>query len=81
MKNLTLEEFEAQIRGVVVNDVLACKEVVRVDCGEAGAFVVMEEPEYARLRDALVTLIAMKSTVENDEGFANSELESMIIRL
>jgi len=80
MKNLTLEEFESKARSVVLDDVLACREIVQVDCGEAGSFVVMEKPEYDSLRDALVTLLAMKSTIDNDEGFENSELESMIIR-
>ena len=80
MKKLTLEEFEADVRSVVLNDILVAREIARIDCGDSGAFVVMEEPEYANLRDALVTLLAMKSTIENDT-FENSELESMVIRM
>ena len=42
IKNITVEEFEAQARNIVF-DVMACGDIVRVDCGESGRFVIMDE--------------------------------------
>jgi hypothetical protein len=39
MKTITLEEYEKQVSSLAF-DVIASGEVVRVDCGEAGAFVI-----------------------------------------
>lgn len=58
MKNLTLEEYLAQSSGLV-HDVMASGEIVRVDCGKAGAFVIMEEPEYMIMRDALEAMVRL----------------------
>jgi hypothetical protein len=66
MKNLVLEEFEAQTRRIIMDDVLERGDVVRVDCGNAGAFVAMKESEYKILRDALVTVYALESQTDDN---------------
>lgn len=57
IKNMTVGEFSADahmLPGVVLSG-----DIVRVDCDEAGAFVIMEEPEYLILRDAMAALIRL----------------------
>lgn len=61
MKNLSLEEYEAQARSIVF-DVMAAGDIVCVDCGDAGKFVIMEEPEYQIMRDALKTVLSAATT-------------------
>ena len=56
MKNLTLEEYEAQARKIAFN-IMASGDTVRVDCGEAGAFIIMEEQEYNIMRESLINAI------------------------
>ncbi len=57
IKNMTVGEFSAEahtLPGVVLSG-----DLVRVDCDEAGAFVIMEEPEYLVLRDAMEALLRL----------------------
>lgn len=66
VKNVTVGEFSAKAH-TMVGDVLA-GDMVRVDCDEAGAFVMLEEPEYKIMRDSLELLIAI-----NNAGFVPKE--------
>ena len=56
VKNMTVGEYTAEahaLPGVVLSG-----DFVRVDCGDAGAFLMMEEPEYQMLRDSFEMLLA-----------------------
>ena len=55
MKSLTLEEFKISLPGIV-SGVVIDGDIIRVDCGKIGAFVVMHEPEYEFLWDAVYFL-------------------------
>lgn len=62
IKNITVGQFSAEahtLPGVVLSG-----DLVRVDCDEAGAFVLIEEPEYQALRDAMAALIAVSTSPE-----------------
>lgn len=61
MKKITLEQYEKEARSLVF-DVMAAGDIVEVDCGDAGSFVIMEGPEYQVLRDALEMLITLGSS-------------------
>lgn len=59
IKNMTVGEFSAEahmLPGVVLSG-----DLVRVDCDEAGAFVMLEEPAYIIMRDALAAVIHLGS--------------------
>ena len=60
MKTLELNEFMDSLPGVI-SAVTVDGDVVRVDCGAAGAFVMIDEPEYEVFRDALALLFALVS--------------------
>ena len=70
MKDITLAEFKASLLGVI-SGVVTEGDVVRVDCREAGAFVVLQELEYKDLRDALALLFALVSMDELREQLAS----------
>jgi hypothetical protein len=48
MKYISIEEYEAKTSGLVF-DVVASGEAVRVDTGEAGAFVMIREDKFLEL--------------------------------
>jgi hypothetical protein len=57
IKNMTVSEYTAEapsLPGVVLSG-----DFVRVDCDEAGAFMMIEEPEYQIMRDALAAIIQL----------------------
>lgn len=56
MKNVSLDEFSTGLPGIVW-DVMAAGDIVCVDTGEAGRFVVMEEAEYNVLREATALVL------------------------
>ncbi|MDR2513869.1 MAG: hypothetical protein LBD02_01520 [Christensenellaceae bacterium] len=60
MKNVSLDEFSAGLPGIVW-DVMAAGDIVCVDTGEAGRFVVMEEAEYNVLREAAALVLGAAS--------------------
>ena len=66
MNSLSFETFKETLPGVV-SGVLYDGDIVKVDVGDAGAFVVMDEPEYVILIDALRAVIAVAGSVEPDE--------------
>jgi len=66
MKNITYDDFKSSLPGVV-SSILYDGDIVRVAVGDAGAFVLMEEPEYNVLLDALRGVLAVASSAETDE--------------
>ena len=63
---MSLETFGSSLPDVV-DAVLGVGDVVRVDAGNAGAFVVVEEAEYKILVDALQGVIAVATSMGPDE--------------
>ena len=55
MKSLTLEEFQTSLSSIVPGVVID-GDIIRVDCGGMGSFVVMHEPEYTFLWNAVYFL-------------------------
>ena len=72
MKNLTLEEFETSLSSIVPGVVID-GDIIRVDCGKMGAFVVMYEPEYAFLWDVVYFLHSGELQDEALRRFAPKE--------
>jgi hypothetical protein len=64
MKELTLNEFMNNIPAILIG-VTRDGDMVRVDAGKQGAFVIMAEPEYQILRDALTAVFSNATT---DDG-------------
>jgi hypothetical protein len=66
-KNMQVKEFVAEAS--TLPEIVLSGDIVRVDCGEKGEFVMLEEPEYNVLRDALATLIKISTDDEALEGY------------
>lgn len=67
IKNMTVGEFSAEahtLPGVVLSG-----DIIRVDCDEAGAFIIMEEPEYIIMRDALEAMVRLGADGKLPEEF------------
>lgn len=67
IKKMTVGEFSAEahtLPGVVLSG-----EIIRVDCDEAGAFVIMEEPEYIMMRDVLEAMVRLGADGKLPEEF------------
>lgn len=67
IKHMTVGEFSAEahtLPGVVLSG-----DIIRVDCDEAGAFVIMEEPEYITMRDALEAMVRLGADGKLPEEF------------
>lgn len=56
MKNMTLSEFESQVQRIAF-DVMGSGEIISVDCGKAGKFIIMEEAQYNVMHDALSAVL------------------------
>ena len=57
MKNITLEQFKPQMDDIIFR-VMETGDIYTVDCDSKGKFVVMEEPQYQVMLDALKTVMA-----------------------
>jgi hypothetical protein len=81
MKNIKLNEFKNSL-SEVISDVIHVGEIYRVDSGltldknekETGAFVIMEEPEYKIMRDALAMIFGVNSVADKDGIISIHEL-------
>jgi len=73
MKNIKLEEFKKNI-DTVADDILGVGEMYRVDAGSPGALVIMEEPEYEVMRDALKALFALNNHADKDGNLNINDL-------
>lgn len=56
MKDLTFDEFVSQL-GDHINGVAIGGDMIRVDCGNAGVFVILDEAEYNIMREALKMML------------------------
>ena len=60
MKNVTLEQYKPQTDDIHFR-VLGTGDIYTVDCGSKGNLIVMEEPQYQVMLDALQTMFAAAS--------------------
>ena len=77
MKRIDVTEFEKKPTDVMF-DVLAVGETLWVDCGEAGAFVVLDEGEYNIMREALQLVISLAAEGKLTEEMAVRFAERMM---
>jgi len=56
-KSISVGEFMASAH--TLPELILSGDLVRVDCGEPGAFIMLEEPEYQIMRDALEAIIQL----------------------
>lgn len=57
IKNMTVSEYTAEAH--TLPGVILSGDLVRVDCDDAGAFIMLDEPEYIIMRDALAAMMRL----------------------
>lgn len=64
MKTLKLNDFMSSLP-TVLTDVVTNGDIVCVETDRTGSFVIMEEPEYQVMRDALEFVLTHAAEVES----------------
>jgi len=65
MKSITYEQFTSALPDVV-SGVLCAGDIIKVNMNGGGSFVLLDEPEYNIMLDALRMVFATAGSVEPD---------------